>query len=824
MHDTDSTELIARYGVNAGYAAECFPPPPSREAFLRRGYLAAATDPLGLEPREAPPEPGSPRLREAWCGTLGAEIAHLEDPGRRSWLAGAMEEGPGRCGLDGEARRALLFQLLRVEAFEAALLARFPGHKGFSLRGGETAVTFLDRVFDRAVAAGVEEAVMGMPHRGRLAVMACTLGRPAPEIFAGFEDRADPGSTQGSGDLRYHLGASALRRTREGGGLALVLAPNPSHLEAVDPVVQGMARARQRLRGGDGPARVLPVLVHGDASLPGQGVAAETFNLLALEGYATGGTVHLVVDNRLGFTAGPDRTRSMGRCTDLARAFQAPVLHVNGDDPEAAARAADLALDFRMRFGADVVVRLVCYRRLGHNEGDEPRFTQPVLYRLIDAHPPVTDLYLARLEADGDLGTGEGQALRERARREVEAAPASPDLPAPAALLPEATPGEAAGPRLRKIARALGRVPGGFEPHPKLKRLLAAREAMASGGPVDWASAELLAFGLCLLEGIPVRLSGQDAVRGTFSQRHLVLRDARDASPWSPLAALAPGQAPLEALDSPLSEFAVLGFEYGVAVADPTSLVLWEAQFGDFANGAQVIVDQFLAASEQKWGQACGLVLLLPHGQEGQGPEHSSARLERFLDLCAEDNLRVAQPTTAAQHFRLLRRQALDPRRKPLVVMTPKGLLRAPETRSALEELEDPHFRGVLDDPAFEAGEPRDGVARIVLVSGKLGHELLRARRDRRVAIIRLEQLHPFPAGQLSQVLDGYPRTAERVFAQEEPRNMGAWRYVREHLGAKACDWACVARPERASPAPGSRNRFLEEQAALVAAALEPRL
>jgi len=814
MHDTDFAELIARYGVNAGYAAETFPPPPSRGAHLRRGYLAADTDPLGLEPREAPPEPGSPHLREAWCGTLGAEIAHLEDPGRRSWLAAAVEAGPGRCGLDGEARRELLLQLLRVEAFEAALLARFPGHKGFSLRGGETAVTFLDRVFDRAVAAGVEEAVMGMPHRGRLAVMACTLGRPASEIFASFEDRADPGSTHGSGDLRYHLGASALRRSRGGGGLALVLAPNPSHLEAVDPVVQGMARARQRLVG---TPKVLPLLVHGDASLPGQGVAAETFNLAALEGYATGGTLHLVVDNRLGFTAGPGLTRSAGRCTDLARAFQVPVLHVNGDDPEAAVRAADLALDYRMRFGADIVVRLVCYRRLGHNEGDEPRFTQPVLYRLIDAHPPVTDLYRARLEAAGDLEPGAGEVLEARARREVDAGPASLDLPLPPARPHRAVAGPEA--ELREVARILGRMPEGFEPHPKLRRLLAERGAMAAGSPVDWAAAELLAFGLCLQEGMPVRLSGQDAVRGTFSQRHLTLYDARDGAPWTPLAHL----GPLEAVDSPLSEFAALGFEFGLAAADPSALVLWEAQFGDFANGAQVIIDQFLAASEQKWGQACGLVLLLPHGQEGQGPEHSSARLERFLDLCAEDNLRVAQPSTAAQHFRLLRRQALDPVRKPLVVMTPKGLLRAPEVRSTLEELADPPFRGVLDDPAFEAGEPREGVARLVLVSGKLGHELLRARRDPRVAILRLEQLHPFPAGQLTQVLEGYPREAVRVFAQEEPRNMGPWRYVRERLdGHRGCDWTCVARPERASPAPGSRRRFLEEQASLVAAALAP--
>ncbi|BDU75167.1 multifunctional oxoglutarate decarboxylase/oxoglutarate dehydrogenase thiamine pyrophosphate-binding subunit/dihydrolipoyllysine-residue succinyltransferase subunit [Mesoterricola sediminis] len=824
MTDPALDALIARYGLNAGYAAEVFaeaPAPDPRAPFRARGHLAADLDPLGLEPREAPPavpagEDGA-RLLAAWCGTLGAEVAHVEDPALRAWLEAAVEEGPGRSGLDGGARRALLAQLLRVEAFEAALLTRYPGHKGFSLSGGDAAVTFLDRVFDRAAAAGVREAVLGMPHRGRLAVMACTLGKPAARIFETFEDRADPGATHGSGDLRYHLGASALRRSWEGGGLAVTLAPNPSHLEAVDPVVEGMARARQRLAGAGGAARVLPVLLHGDASFPGQGVVAETLNLAGLEGYATGGTLHLVVDNRVGFTAGPERTRSTRRCTDLAKAYGFPILHVNGDDPEAAVRAADLAFDARQRFGADVVVRLVCYRRFGHNEGDEPRFTLPLLYRRIDAHPPVAAGYAARLEAEGVLAPGEAEVLRQRARGDVAAGPASPDLPPPQApVLPPAAPADLA-PRLREAARALGRVPAGFQVHPKLVRLQAARAAVAEGGPVDWAGAELLAFGLCLQEGLPVRLSGQDAVRGTFSQRHLTLFDVRNGAPWTPLAALAPG---LEALDSPLSEFAVLGFEFGYATADPAALVLWEAQFGDFANGAQVILDQFLAASERKWGQEAGLVLLLPHGQEGQGPEHSSARLERLLDLCAEDNLRVAQPSTAAQHFHLLRRQARDPRRRPLAVLTPKGLLRDPATRATLADLAAGGFQGVLDDPAFAAGEPRAGVERVALVSGKLGHELLRARQDRRTAILRLEQLYPFPAGQLSQALAGYPRSAVRLFAQEEPRNMGAWRYVRERLGASACDWGCVARPERASPAPGSRTRFLQEQAALVTDAL----
>ena len=689
-------------------------------------------------------------------------------------------------------------------------------------------------MLDRAAGTGVQEAIVGMSHRGRLTVLACTVGKPLGRIFAEFEDAVDPNSTHGSGDVMYHLGATGIHRSREGRVVHLTLAPNPSHLEAINPVVEGMVLARQRLIGDTGHDLVLPLLLHGDAAFAGQGVVAETLNMSQLHGYHTGGTIHVVVNNQIGFTANPGDTRSSPYCTDPAKGIQAPVFHVNGDSPEAVAQAVDLAVDYRQRFHRDVVIDLVCYRRHGHNEGDEPSYTQPILYRKIKEHPTVAHIYGDQLLREGFLASGELEALWGTVRERLERAGPPPDgtdaEAAPRATRPEGARIEASGrrDRLSAIVQAVSTVPEDFELHPKLQPLLRRRASYLAETPsLDWAGAELLAFGMCLLDGIPVRLSGQDSGRGTFSQRHAVLADHRTGLARVPLNTLAPGQAPFEALDSLLSENAVMGFEYGYSVAAPSTLVLWEAQFGDFANGAQVVIDQFLAGSEQKWNQTSGLVLLLPHGQEGQGPEHSSARLERFLSLCAEDNLRVANPTTPAQYYHLLRRQALDPVRKPLVVLSPKSLLRNPHVVSSIEDLVDGSFKPVLEDESFSAARDRSAVRRVLVANGKVVYDLLAARaarQDAQVAILRLEQLYPFPGAELEQALAAFPPEAEWVFVQEEPRNMGAWRFVREQFldGNVQHPIRYVGRRALASPAPGSHRAFKQEQEALLARAFEP--
>ncbi len=779
-------------------------------------------------------------LRQTYCGKIGAEFMHIQDPEQKRWFMDRMEATRNRAALTSDDRRQILAKLVEAEVFEKALHTRYVGHKRFSLEGGEAVIPLLDRLLDRASGTGVEEAVLGMSHRGRLTVLACTVGKPLARIFAEFEDAVDPDSIHGSGDVKYHLGAAGTHRSRDGRIVRLTLAPNPSHLEAVDPVVEGMVLARQRREGDIGHDRVLPVLLHGDAAFAGQGVVAETFNMSQLHGYHTGGTIHLVVNNQIGFTANPRETRSSPYCTDTAKGIQAPVFHVNGDSPDAVAQVVDLAVEYRQRFHRDVVIDLVCYRRYGHNEGDEPSYTQPILYQKIKEHPAVAHIYGDQLLREGSLSPGERDAIWSAARERLEKAVPPPEAAEAIGAgggLPATRP-EAAGPgaserldRLSAIVRACSTVPEDFELHPKLQPLMRRRAAYLEEAPgLDWAGAELLAFGMCLLDGIPVRLSGQDSGRGTFSQRHAVLADHRTGREWIPLNTLAPGQAPFEVLDSLLSENAVMGFEYGYSVADPSTLVLWEAQFGDFANGAQIIIDQFLSGSQQKWNQASGLVLLLPHGQEGQGPEHSSARLERFLTLCAEDNLRVANPTTPAQYYHLLRRQATDPVRKPLVVMSPKSLLRNPHVVSSIADLVDGSFKPVLEDGRFSAARDRGAVRRVLLANGKVAHDLLAARAGRegsQVAILRLEQLYPFPAAELEEALAAYPPDAERVFVQEEPRNMGAWRFVREQfLDARAGPLQhpirYVGRRELASPAPGSLRVFRQEQEALVARALDP--
>jgi multifunctional 2-oxoglutarate metabolism enzyme len=757
-------------------------------------------------------------LREAYCGTLSVEYMHIQDPDQKAWIQERIERP--REELSADDRRQILRKLNEAEAVERFLHQRYVGHKRFSLEGAESLIPALDATLDAAADAGMSEAVIGMAHRGRLNVLANILGKSYGQIFREFEGDLDPRSVEGSGDVKYHLGATGTHRSRQGRELGLTLASNPSHLESVDPVVEGIARAKDDLRRGD-DVPVLPILIHGEAAFAGQGVVAETLHLSQLPGYHTGGTVHLIINNQLGFTTTPRHGRSSVHASDLARTVQAPIVHVNGDDPEACVRAARLAFEFRMRFAKDVVVDMWCYRRWGHNEADEPAFTQPLMYRRIGELRSVRKRYTERLVGRGDLSLEEAEAaLRDfsdhlqQAFEETEDERADDTVPAVERRSPEPAQTEPEGTgvdreRLEEIARALSAVPEGFRPHPKLARWLEERSDRLAQDRVDWALAEALALGSLLLDGVTIRLTGQDTRRGTFSQRHAVLVDQETGEEHFPFRHLADRQGEAFIYDSLLSEFAVLGFEYGYSVGNPEALVLWEAQFGDFMNGAQVIVDQYIAAAEDKWTQPSGLVLLLPHGYEGQGPEHSSARLERFLQLAAEDNIEVVLPSTAAQYFHLLRRQARREIRKPLVVLTPKSFLRAEEAASRTDELTSGTFRAVLADPS-----PPDAPSRTVLCHGKLFHELAAQRADRDAELVRLERCYPFPTESLRAVLDG---RAEVVWAQEEPENMGAARFVlrnlRDHLGVDA---RLIARPESASPATGSLTLHKHEQAELL--------
>jgi 2-oxoglutarate dehydrogenase E1 component len=768
-------------------------------------------------------------LRDTYCGTVTVEYMFIQDPGRKEWIQDRVESTRNRLPMDAADRRRTLEKLVEAESFERFLHARYIGHKRFSLEGCEALIPLLDRVLSDAAKAGVGDAVIGMAHRGRLNVLANTVGKPLAQIFSEFEGHVDPESTQGSGDVKYHLGATGVHHAPSGETLTVTVSPNPSHLEFVDPVVEGMVRAKQDSSGDTERARSIPVLLHGDAAFAGQGIVAETLNLAGLDGYTTGGTIHVLVNNQIGFTTLPQDARSSTYPTDVARMVQAPIFHVNGDDVEAAVHAAAVAFEYRRRFKRDVVIDLVGYRRWGHNEGDEPSYTQPLMYAKIKSHPSVAQLYSDQIVRNGVLTREAVDALWAEKKAEMQREGEAGDFAQIARRAPEApAPVDASAMwgRLKATLRVLSALPQGFELHPKLMSFLKHRAELLEGrGQVDWATAEALAFGTLLLEGVPVRLSGQDSGRGTFSQRHAVLYDVRTGREYVPLNAVAAGSARFEVHDSLLSEAAVMGFEFGYAVAEHRSLVMWEAQFGDFMNGAQVIIDQFIVGSEQKWGQPVGLTLLLPHGYEGQGPEHSSARIERFLTLCAEDNMRVCYPSTPASYFHLLRRQGRDPMEKPLVVFTPKSLLRHPRCVSSLESLANGGFVEVLDDGAEPAR-----VRRVVLTSGKLYYDLIKAREERRadhVAIVRLEQLYPFPAAELARVLARYPATAELRWAQEEPRNMGAWRFVRERfLDGDLRDVAkrvpgYIGRDESASPAAGSHKVHVQEQETLVRQALE---
>ena len=766
-------------------------------------------------------------LHLTYCRHVGAEFMHIADEEQRHWLRVQMEQNRNEEPLSRDAQLQILDKLVEAEAFEQFLHTRFVGHKRFSLEGGDTLIPVLDALLDRAAELGARRAVLGMAHRGRLNVLAHVLKKPLTKIFGEFEGWLDPSMAQGSGDVKYHLGAAADYETANGHTVAVELACNPSHLEAVDPVVEGMARARQERLPQDEQhtpwTEVLPILVHGDAAFAGQGVVHETLQMSQLHGYRTGGTVHIVVNNQIGYTTSPKDSRSTPFCTDVAKGIQAPIFHVNGDDPLAAVRMIRLAIAYRMKFHADVVVDIVCYRRHGHNEGDEPSYTQPLLYQQIEAHPTVRRIYQNYLIRAGVLQQDELASYDEKVQQRLKQSldEVRKSEPPPVTLVMDGEDREWTPPprpvpldELRALNTRLLTWPDDFSAHPKVKTVLSRRAEMLNGTqPIDFATAETLAFASLLVHGVPVRLAGQDSGRGTFSQRHAALYDATDGRRYVPLNHLQPGQAPFVVVDSLLSEEAALGFEYGYSTVAADALVLWEAQFGDFVNGAQIQIDQFLAAGEAKWAQTSGLVLLLPHGYDGQGPEHSSARLERFLQLCAENNLRVANPSTAASYHQLLRAQALDADRRPLIVMTPKSLLRMKEAGSLPEEIAAGAFAPVLDDPLVT--DPA-AVRRVVCCSGKVYYDLLAARGDdRTTALVRIELLYPWPATALQALRERYGR-AEFVWCQEEPANMGAWTHVRDRFA-----WSARAmRRAAASPATGSLQKHKAEQEALVAVAL----
>jgi 2-oxoglutarate dehydrogenase E1 component len=765
-------------------------------------------------------------LRDAYARTVGLEFMHIQEPEQKSWIQERVEGVP--TGLPLPDKRRILERLGAAEAFERFLHTKYLGHKRFSLEGAETLIPMLDALLNEAADAQMSEAVLGMAHRGRLNVLANTLDKSYSQIFREFEGDLDPTSAQGSGDVKYHLGASGKHAAPSGNTITVTLASNPSHLEAVDPVVEGMARAKQDRAGDHEGDVVLPVLVHGDAAFAGQGVVAETLNLSQLPGYETGGTIHIVVNNQVGFTTAPESGRSSVYATDVAKMVQAPIFHANGDDPEACVRVIRLAFAFRQAFRKDVVVDMVCYRRYGHNEADEPAYTQPRMYAVIEARRSVRKLFTEALINRGDITLDEAEAALNDFQARLESAFAEthqserPKPEAPPRMAPErATPVSTAVPReeLERVVTAVSTVPDGFTVHPKLAKQIDARRKAFDTDTIDWALAEHLAIGTLLLEGTSVRLAGQDTRRGTFSQRHSTLVDFHSEAEYVPLEGLATDGARYMIYDSLLSEYAALGFEYGYSVADPDAFVAWEAQFGDFANGGQIILDQFITAAEDKWGQQSGLVLLLPHGFEGQGPEHSSARLERYLQLCAEDNLRVVYPTTAAQYFHALRRQCHAPVRKPLIVITPKKYLRMPSTRSAVADFTSAEFAEVLDDPS-----PPETVERVLACTGKIGHELIE-RRDKESAaavVLRIEQLYPFPHTALHATLAKYPG-ASLHWVQEEPENMGGWRFVEPRLRLQLDgrgELGLVARVESASPATGSATIHDREQDELLTAAL----
>ena len=798
------------------------------DLFRRWGYLAADLDPLGLQRLPAVPElEGDSEEHQAargfYCGTIGVEFAHILDAKRRLWIQERMETRPAT-----PDRARLLERLTSADIFEQFIQSRYPGAKRFSLEGSTSLIPFLDEVLETAAMHGGQHAMIGMSHRGRLNVILHTAGRQAAEIFAGFAD-VDPRSVLGAGDVKYHRGATGEFRARNGRELHVHVVSNPSHLEFVDPVVVGRSYAKQTRAGREGRQQVWPIVLHGDGAFSGQGVLAETLNMGGLRGYSVGGTMHVIVNNLIAFTTLPEDLQTSLFASDVARRAPIPIFHVNGEDIDAVARVAQMAADYRAEFSSDVVVDLVGYRRHGHSEVDDPTITQPVLYRRIKEHPQVWRTYAQRCGIDPEPVAArirEGLAAQQQEAGKFAKIPSMRKLPgywAPffgGRYKPEyevATPVTAE--ELSAVGALLTSYPDGFHIHAKVKKLMEQRLEMSRGQrPVDYGMAEAMAFATLLRQGVPLRLSGQDSRRGTFNQRHAAIFDTETEEPYLALEHIGMGEAWCEILNSPLSEAAVLGFEYGVSRDYPEALVLWEAQFGDFANGAQVIIDQFVAAGEDKWGLLSGLVMLLPHGYEGQGPEHSSARIERYLHLAARDNFQICQPSDAAQYFHLLRRQALRKWRKPLVVFTPKSMLRHPDASSPIEAFTRAHFRPVLRDGEVTNAE------RILLCTGKIGHEL-RAERKRRgdttTAILFLDQMYPFPEQDLAEALAQHPNAHEVVWVQEEPANMGALFFVQPRLERMAAGKAIrsVKRSASATPATGSAKAHEMEQETLLALA-----
>jgi 2-oxoglutarate dehydrogenase E1 component len=849
------------------------------KAHRMHGHNAARLDPLGTDPPGDPaldperlqprltPElqakvpanvlrlyvPGDtlaealPRLRETYCGTMAYEIEHISSHEERVWLRRAIESGRYRQEFSPDEKKLLLTRLSEVEGFERYLRRAFLGQKQFSIEGLDAMVPMLDEAIELSSADGARKVLLGMAHRGRLSVIAHTVGRPYDVILREFEGErlleavaSDPEG--GTGDVKYHYGSHGTRKTASG-DVEVELASNPSHLEFVDPVVEGSTRAAQTdhesPEGRHDPSVALSVLIHGDAAFPGEGVVAETLNLESLEGYSTGGTLHLIANNQLGFTTDPSEGRSTRYSSDLAKGFDIPIVHVNADDAEGAVHAIRLAMAFRAEFGHDVVVDLVGYRRFGHNEGDEPAYTQPLMYEKIESHPTVREQYADALVEEGVITRAEADALveevqarmkaaHEQLRETLEAGGGVPPKERRLGRVGSEQP-ETRVPRetLELLNRELLAVPDGFTVHPKLAKQLERRlETLGDKGGIDWAQAEAFAIGSLAREGKPVRLTGQDTERGTFAHRHLVLHDVKTGETWTPIQHLSGAEAPIEIYNSPLSEVGALGFEYGYAVATPNALVLWEAQFGDFVNAAQVIVDQFVVSGLSKWGQTSRITLLLPHGYEGNGPEHSSARLERFMQMAAQENIRIVNATTAAQYFHVLRRQALHPKARPLILFTPKSLLRLKQATSRATDLTEGSFQPLLDDPRLDE-EARRQTQRLIFCTGKIyydivGHEELESAE--RVAVARLEQLYPFPVAQYDELLSRYPNLREVLWVQEEPQNMGAWRAVRHRLeeGLPAeVDLRYCGRAWRASPSEGYPTAHLLEQERIVNEALD---
>jgi 2-oxoglutarate dehydrogenase E1 component len=830
------------------------------DSYRTRGHLMADTDPLEYKQRRHPDLDvvshgltlwdlerefatggfgGKPLmelrdilgvLRNSYCRTVGIEYMHIQDPEQRRWIQAKVENGNGKPSREEQLR--ILNRLNAAEAFETFLQVKYVGQKRFSLEGGEAAIPLLDQVISAAADAGLDEAAIGMPHRGRLNVLTNIVGKPYAKVFNEFEGNLDPKSMHGSGDVKYHLGTEGTFTSLSGQQIKVSLTANPSHLEAVDPVLEGYVRAKQDIVNKAGSAfTVLPILMHGDAAFAGQGVVAETLNMSQLRGFRTGGTIHLVINNQVGFTTSPVFSRSSVYATDVARMVEAPIFHVNGDDPEACVRVAQLAFEFRQAFNKDVVIDMVCYRRRGHNEGDDPSMTQPLMYQLIEAKRSVRKLYTEALIGRGDITLEEAEAALKDYQAKLEQVFTETKDSAPAANggvqaaanvnghtdegVPFPAPvGTAISDEVvKRIVEVHVNLPEGFEAHPRVIPQLQRRAQMVTDGTIDWAMGETLAFGSLLMEGVPVRLTGQDSRRGTFVQRHHVIMDRRTAKEYTPLSYLSENQATYSVYDSMLSEFAAMGFEYGYSVARPGALVLWEAQFGDFGNGAQTIVDEFISSGEQKWGQHSGVVLLLPHGYEGQGPDHSSARIERYLQMCAQNNMTVAMPSLPSSYFHLLRWQAHNPAHKPMVVFTPKSMLRLKAAASRIEEFTGGMFQPLLGDPAVEAG----GVRRILICSGKVYWDLV-ARRDKQgitdTAIIRAERLYPLPAAELLREIAHYPAGAELRWVQEEPANQGAWPFMALHLPGElgGRPLTCVSRPASSSPAVGSAKRHEVEQ------------